>query len=462
MAQLILGQFRWLDCLADPHVLTATLLEILPAMPPEAQHDAVDFFPEIAPEEDYPAVLDALENLVAVDPEFLIPVLEATATFALTDDMQAKVTDLVASRVPSADVKDLPALVRHLLQSIGNSNCKGTSGDALNNLRQNLHFATISDPRLVVSDRKQKHRVPSMASEVPEAQVLAAMRQAVFFSRGVCDAVLRDLRGLTDPQQHRTFDFWILLALSSLGGDHRRSVVQLLRKKLGEGHVEKAWMLSAVRGHAAALSEHFFFSELVGIAQRLLADPQSLVVAAAGSDLYCVLFTEFTDSIYRQDLLLALHAHLGTAIPGEANTALGVLQRLAHDCTDDLLQFAAYLTNILDYMSEYSDGQLAAAFDVFAELVAGTCRSGTRGAAAQAYDDQPPSALTERGGSSSVGGQRSRMEDELFIFLRKQLSGAMPCHRRVGAVGTVAVVQKLCKELQEHCVDEHGETLLGK
>jgi hypothetical protein len=35
------------------------------------------------------------------------------------------------------------------------------------------------------------------------------------------------------------------------------------------------------------------------------------------------------------------------------------------------------------------------------------------------------------------------MEDEIAIFVRKQLSSAQPAHRRVGIIGTVALVHRL-------------------
>ena len=41
------------------------------------------------------------------------------------------------------------------------------------------------------------------------------------------------------------------------------------------------------------------------------------------------------------------------------------------------------------------------------------------------------------------------MEDELFIFLRKQLSGVQASHRRVGIIGVVGLVQRLGDGLSE-------------
>ncbi len=64
-------------------------------------------------------------------------------------------------------------------------------------------------------------------------------------------------------------------------------------------------------------------------------------------------------------------------------------------------------------------------FAMFSELVAGACQQADEGG----------------GGDSGDSGGRSRMEDELMIFVRKQLSSAQGQHRRVGIIGTVALVQ---------------------
>lgn len=62
-------------------------------------------------------------------------------------------------------------------------------------------------------------------------------------------------------------------------------------------------------------------------------------------------------------------------------------------------------------------------FSVFSELVAGACRR------------------ADEGGDG--GGGRSRMEDELIIFVRKQLGSTQGQHLRIGIIGTVALVQRL-------------------
>lgn len=441
-AQLIIGQFRWLDCLVDPHAVTAIVLEVLPAMPPEAQRDAISFLPEIAPEDDYSAVLDALEALVEDRPEFLIIVLEVASNLALNDDGQARIMEMVASRLQSVGVGDLPAVVRYLLQGAAMS-----SINTISTLRTSMHFVTSVDPRLAVPDLKGKSKVPA-PGEDPESQVLAAMRQALQFGNGAADAVFKALKAVNTPRQHTTFDFWTLLTLAGLNPDRKRSVHSMMRKKFSDGHADVSWLERSVTGHAVALEEQF--SPIIALAQHLLSDPTP-AVSEAGAALFVTVFTVFSDAYCRQEVLRALHTHMGATATAEATAALRVLQRLAHERTSDLMQYAAFLTTILDYVTGYNTEQLTAAFDVFAELVAGACRttaSGSGGAGGGAAAAGGSSSQAES--APARGGGRSRMEDELFIFLRKQLSGAFPSHRRVGSVGVVALVQRLGKEVEEH------------
>jgi len=434
-AQLIIGQFRWLDCLVDPHAVTAIVLKVLPAMPPEAQRDAITFLPEIAPEDDYPAVLDALEALVEDGPEFLIFVLEVASNLALNDAGQARIMDMVASRLQSVGVGDLPAVVRYLLQGAATS-----STNTIATLRTSMHFVTPVDPRLAVPDLKGKSKIPA-PGEDPESRVLAAMRQALQFGKGAGDAVLKALKAVNTPGQHTTFDFWTLLSLAGLNPDRKRNVHSMMRKKFSDGHADASWLERSVTVHAVALEAQF--SPIIALAQHLLSDPTP-AVSEAGAALFVTMFTEFTDAYCRQEILRALHTHLGATASAEATAALQVLQRLAHERTSDLMQYAAFLSTILDYVTGYNTEQLTAAFDVFAELVAGACRTNASAGGGAG------GSLSQGGSASGRGGGRSRMEDELFIFLRKQLSGAFPSHRRVGSVGVVALVQRLGKEVEEH------------
>lgn len=413
-------------------------------MPAEAKRDAVAFLPEASPEECHTAVLDALEELVLEDPEFLLPAMEATSSLLLSDDMQKRVINMLMTRLPSADVEDLPPVVRHLLQQTGTS-----VSATLSMLRQTLHFAVPSDPRLLVSDRKQKGKVP-LPGEDPESRILMSIKQSLQFHAAIIDAAMKDIKGLTDPQHHRTFDFWFLLVLCTVSIDRKRSVHSMLKKKFQDGHAVPGWIHRSLTGHGAALLP--FFPELLSMAHVLLSDTHA-ATPAAGIILYTCLFSDFKDACCRQEVLRSLHAHLGSSIQTEVTASLSVLKNLVKGQTHDLLHYAAFLTTMLDYVGSYDDEQLAAVFDIFAELVIGCCSENFDVSSSAVDAGFMISSQAQRTANSSSSRGRSRMEDELFIFLRKQLSGSLPTHRRVGALGVVTLVRRLGKEMESLGVD---------
>lgn len=58
-----------------------------------------------------------------------------------------------------------------------------------------------------------------------------------------------------------------------------------------------------------------------------------------------------------QEVLRALHSHLGAHVPAEVDAALEVLAKLAKAHNAGLMRYAAFLTNILDYLDGYSVSQ---------------------------------------------------------------------------------------------------------
>jgi hypothetical protein len=109
-----------------------------------------------------------------------------------------------------------------------------------------------------------------------------------------------------------------------------------------------------------------------------------------------------------QEVLRALHSHLGAhGGSGEVPAALGVLCDLAALPGGALLRYAAFLTNILDYVDSYSEAHVRRAFDMFAELVLAACQQkGAGGGASQGcrcgWQGTGPSGRTGGWGRSFV------------------------------------------------------------
>ena len=291
-----------------------------------------------------------LVEMMESDSAFVLPSIEALSNLSLTPELQAAAVQAVLGRFDAAEAEDLPAVARFLLQ---NAATASELSQVVSTLRESLHFVSSSDPRLAVPDRKQKGKVLS-GRESLEGRLLEGLRQALQLNPAAADAVAQELRAQKEPAQHRTVDLWLLLLLLSLSPERRRAGEALLRRKLADGHAGPAWLEHAVGSqHARVLLD--FFPSLLSLA-RLLVHAAAQPVQATGAALYCTMFTHFTDAYFQQEVLRALHSHLGAHVGSEATSALGVLQRLAREQAGVLMRYAAFLTNILDYVGGYSGG----------------------------------------------------------------------------------------------------------
>jgi len=457
---LILGQFRWLDTIANGAALTSKLLQVLPVCPPVLQGDIISFLPEIATENDHsaivqelsqladsnheivPAVLNALSGLLSMNEESAVHGLGGGGEGEEGGSLAQPALHLALDRFQAVKTTDLPSLVQFLLQYCWQGNYKMV----LNSLRTSLHFISGgTDPRLAAPDRKGKSAVTTGSDTDPERMIIEAMRQAMQLSPISLDLIIREIKELTAPDLHCTLDAWMLAIAHGFGAEWKKTVESMVKKKFMDGQVGEEWLNTAVKGHWSALVT--VFPNLLALGQHLI---QALQPAArqAGMQLYTLLFSEFKAPFYRQEVLRSLHAHLGAHGAEEATSALQVLVTLARHQTEQLLQYASYLTSILDYLEAYTDVQIAVVFELFGELTAGACRQ----------------ADINSNNRSGGGSSRTRMEDELFIFLRKQLSSPVPGHLRIGIIGIIALVQRLGEEassLPELDDDDNGGDVIG-
>lgn len=225
LAGLILGQFRWLDHVADPQGLTERLVARLPVCPDHVKREAITFLPEVATEESYEMILETLEGMMG-EPANILPSIEALSNLCLSPEQQSRVVCTVLDRFQAAEAEDLPAVARFLLQY-------AAPGAELKQvvvmLRESLHFVSSSDPRLAVPDRKGKGAVLGDGQAHPESQLLEAVKQAMQLSPTAGDAVMKEIKGLTDPASHRTLDLWLLLCMLTLGAERRKVAETVLR-----------------------------------------------------------------------------------------------------------------------------------------------------------------------------------------------------------------------------------------
>jgi hypothetical protein len=121
----------------------------------------------------------------------------------------------------------------------------------------------------------------------------------------------------------------------------------------------------------------------------------------AGSALYHAAFAEFREPFFRQELLAALVAHIGSGAPLEADAALTLLAGLARADAAAVRAHAAYVRGVLDHAAALPEPLARVAYAAFAAL----------------------------------GGP------ELRILVRKQMTAPAADTRRRGVIGAVALLQ---------------------
>ncbi|KIZ01502.1 hypothetical protein MNEG_6459 [Monoraphidium neglectum] len=417
---LILGQLRWLEAVVDAGGLTDKVLQVLPVCPPQVQQQLVGFLPEVASPEEHERVVEALLGLLEQDTGFVACVLDAVGDMQLEPGLQAHAVESLGQQLQAVDVDDLPALVRFLLANTTPHNAQ----DVAAGVRACLHCASPTDPRLAVPDSKQKGPAGGRSKVLAEARVLRELGAALQASDPARGGLLKAVGALSEPRQHRAVDLWALLLIWQHGASapqHARAAEALLRRKVLEGQAGARWLEGAVWDHQAVVQD--LWQPFLGLAAAWSRAKEPQLRVAAGQ-LYRCLFVRVDSTPHRQEVLQALHGHLGSGQQQEEDVALEALLLLAHRHTELLARFGAFLASILDHLECFSDTQLRQVFEMFAALTA-------------------PSAGGASGSSGSAGFcQGGRFEDELHITLTKALAHTSPVYKRIGIVGGLAMLRR--------------------
>ncbi|GBF89136.1 hypothetical protein Rsub_01853 [Raphidocelis subcapitata] len=435
MPSLILGQLRWLEAVADAGSLTQKVLDVMDVCPPHVRQQLVGFLPEVASPEDHDGVLRKLMGLLEEDVSFVACVLDAIGDMQLQPELQAEAVQDLGEQLLVVEVDDLPALVRFLASNATPSSAQSVAAT----LRGCLHCAAPSDPRLGVPDQKQKGPAGGRGRVAAEARVLRELAAALQGYDAAGGGFLAAIAAVEEPRLHRPIDLWVLLLLWQQGGmpsagtgagpaggagvQRARAAEQCLRKKLLEGQATARWIEGAVRDHNAVAQD--LWQPLSALA-ALWARAREAPLRAAAAQLYRCLFACVDSTPHRQEVLQALHGHLGSGQPAEEDVALEALLQLARRDAPLLARFGAFLASTLDHLECFSDAQLRQLFEMFAALTA------------------PAAAAAGGGGGSRAGGggEGGRFEDELHITLTKALAHTSPTYKRIGIIGNLAMLRR--------------------
>ncbi|KAJ7351877.1 Fanconi anemia group D2 protein [Desmophyllum pertusum] len=152
--RLVLNQFRWLDCIVQSKELTEKMLEMVGITSLEIQREIITCIPEVLDDSEHTEVARELSELLRQNTGLTVPILDALSNLNLRPDLLAEVRVSVVQMLPSAEIDDLPVVVKFILQSVGDSD----AFEVISELRSNLDFASTTLPPAACSTPAEQRR----------------------------------------------------------------------------------------------------------------------------------------------------------------------------------------------------------------------------------------------------------------------------------------------------------------
>ncbi|KAF9376855.1 Fanconi anemia group D2 protein, partial [Podila verticillata] len=398
--KIILQQLKWLNNINKPAQLTAKLLEVISISPVSIQRDIIVALPEIVPDSEHKTIVDGLVELMESSTELLVAILDALSNLNLQADILINARNNVMDKLESAELDDLPVVIKFLLQTVE----PDTVGDVIGTLRQTLDFKSIS--RLQRSSKSRR----KVVSQTPEVLILDALKTGIRFQKFVTDAWFKALVAIPKANDHKSIDVMVLFILHSIVS-LKKKVEVLIRNKIIEGLLTKKLLEDTISVHGVSLRE--YMPSILSISENLLrSSANHPIVVRAASSLYTSAF-QVSDAYYRQEIVGSLLVHIGSGSNTEIDASLAVLQNIVDVSRAALNEFNGFIKGLLDYLDNMSLEQIRLFFIVLGSLAREDEESGTSGT----------------------------LLNELNITIRKQLSNPTETYKKVGVMGAIAMVQ---------------------
>lgn len=394
----ILAQFRWLESVADGAALASKLLECLQVCPLYLQREIITHLPEIVDDASHQIVVEHLLQLLDTEPLLVAPAIDALSNLSLTGDLLSEALVAMRPLLSSANTRDLPVVLRFLLQSADTSS---RATEAVKSIRQHLDIGSFIER----DDESQQQQEEAQSGEI---FVIEALKSGIQFKKVIGAAILSTFNGVTAKEEVVPLDIWLLLILHSVP-QYKKHVITVLRRKVIAGVVTAKLLRKSISSHVQALER--YFATLLEIGDTFTKSgyhEDSLRKFA--SALYQLCFFFFADAFHRQETLGALITHVGSLNPPEVDGAIGTLNTLAKRQLQSLKPFVSSINGILDYLHGLNDSQTRLAYTLFSTL---------------SFTDEVSD------------------NDELLIVIRKQLSHASVRYKRIGIIGVGAVLTML-------------------
>ncbi|KAJ2158996.1 hypothetical protein GGF46_003364 [Coemansia sp. RSA 552] len=422
----ILRQLRWLDYVIDSGSLMEKLLETLGFVPPDMQREIISALPDIISDVDNAEVSKVLVGMLSDAPELTLTILDTLGSLDCPLGLLQEARSSVVTQLVSAEPIDLPIMLRFLLQSV---NADGAM-PAIHRIRRRLDLDSV-----VLASRQESSK--SDEDQTPDVLIFDAIAATLRSHKHLRDAWLKIIASDVDEVgPHTTLDIVVLLILHQIT-THTKRVETILKSKIDAVSARSvaytpAVFESVISRFPAAFAAHF--PALLSVTSWLIrSSPLGSQGSRVASSTAMAAFASM-GMFQRQEISGELAVHIGSGNANEVDTAVDIYLHLAKKHPHELRPFAMFIKGLLDYIDNLAIGHVRTIFDALGIL----------------------STL------SSGGGQDDSMFNDLYIFVRKQLSSVYPKYNRIGVVGTVSLLRQLgSKDNAQYMDHDAGSSTQG-
>ncbi|KAI0567100.1 hypothetical protein FGB62_4g050 [Gracilaria domingensis] len=412
IAHTLLNQLRWLDFIVDGRALCENLLAIVPVISTSMQKELVEALPEILDDSSRNTAVTELMRLLEESPSMMGSIVDALGALGVDEERIADVNTSIISTLGATNRDTLPVTLKYILRS-----CP-----------QSLLTETVNSMRSTLA-------LPSLGPEVGKL-CLDAVKSGLRMSRLVADHVIKTLRKLDNPSDHKPADLWILLALTD-SPLHRKPAEILFKKKAAQNIFSSALIEAALAPFSTSF--HDISDRLLNLASAALRSNEA-GARRTGVFFFSTLFRLFSDPHVRRNVLLVLLDHTGTRRHHEADAALEALCIIGREGESDrtLLPYSALIQGLLDYLEFFNPSQLRQIWTVLGFM----CRSASKGTSSEECErnGEGDNLESHDGIEDSMGGSELAT---LEILLRKELTHADLYYRKIGVIGACTMVKTL-------------------
>ena len=407
LPQLILKAVRWLDVLVDGAGLVEKIQEILEVATDYHRLELIMALPEILPRCQHDQMAARLLQLLQEPRSALSAIVDCFGNLSLSQEMRGNTQTRLIGNLARYEFSVLPAVVEYILTSCTKENCE----EVVLQLRRDLELTAKVRPSQRAGPSSQKKKEVENKKAV-ERLLLDKIGLLITIEKFIAEAWFSAVESIKEPGEMKPLDFLVIVLMFQTK-QKRNSLVKLVNSKIRTGVLTQELIIATFENHSAALQQSQFLSPVLEMAVRLL---RSALTEAAGKQIFISAFSSL-DDFSRLEIVTELSSEVT-----RQDSALATLSELSLDHTELLSPYSGFLMPLLDQLDHTDLSQARLLIALLARLTWSEGETGDR--------------------------QASR-DDNLVIFVKKQVSSGVSSHRRMGVVGTVICARAMIRASSE-------------